>query len=210
MPLSDIYLLVHKQTFGSEVLENAYTFVKLDEGTSVDLNNGFAEDILPAIQQIQCAQIVTQELNTYCLGNLGDSNIKDINTAGHLTGEQMLPVFNAVGYTFRPSSRVVRPGSKRIAGIPESDQVDGTITNSAYITDMNTLKAAFGAYVSDDDTNFFALCIVKRVKYNPDPEKPDHFAYRLPETDEELVYSQIGAVRTSTKITHQVSRGNSG
>lgn len=202
-----LYLLTHMQSFGTEVIENAYTFLKLDTGTAVDLANAFISDVLPHIRQIQCAQIVTTEVKVINLGNLGDSAEVAVNLAGLLTGEQMLPVFNAIGYTFKPASRAVRPGGKRIAGVPESDQVDGTITNSAYITDMNALKAAYGSNISDDDTNFFAFCIVKRVKTAIPGTTPVKYRYTLPGVGVDATVSELSAVLTSTKVSHQVSRG---
>lgn len=209
MALADIFVLVHRQSFGTEKLQNVYTYQRNAAQSALALVTTWIANVLPSIRQIQCAQIVTLDVSAYSLGNEADNWVTDVNLGGLLTGEQMLPVFNAIGYTFRSSSRAVRPGSKRIAGVPESDQVDGSITNTAYITDMNALKTAYGAAIPPASDTFFANVIVKRVKYNPDSTKPLHFAYRYPETDGELVVAQIAAVKTSTKITHQVSRGNS-
>lgn len=69
-----------------------------------------------------------------------------VNGSGHYgsylipTGEQQgtsvragefLPTFNAANITFNPALRLVRPGSKRIAGVLESDQVNGVLTAGA-------------------------------------------------------------------------------
>jgi hypothetical protein len=209
MALADIYVLDHVQRYLAEPIHNLYTFERLGDGTAVELINAFQADLLPGIQILQCEQIVTVALKAYSLGDLGDLSEETINTPGGQDGEEMLPVFNAVNFTLKPASRAVRPGSKRIAGIPESVQADGTINSSPYVTAMESLRIAYGNEISVDETNFWRMVIVKRVKYNPDPEKLDEFAYRYPTAEDPLVFAPLRNVVYTNKVSHQVSRGNS-
>jgi hypothetical protein len=207
MAIVDMYVLDHKQSFNGEPLHNIWTFESLGEGSAVDLINAFQSDLLSVIQPIQCSQIKTESLYAYSLGNLGDLGEETIGTGGGITGE-MLPVFNAVNFTIKPASRAVRPGSKRIAGVPETVQLDGTITDSSYITALNGLRVAMGNEISTDDVNFYRLVTIKRVAYDVPDSDPVRVAYRFPETDGELVFAPVRNILLNTKVSHQVSRGN--
>jgi hypothetical protein len=208
MALADIYVLDHIQSFNNEPIHNIYTFEAISEGSALDLINAFEEDILPSVQLMQCDDLRTEALKAYSLGNLADLNEKTIGTGGGNTSADMLPVFNAVNFSLKPTSRAVRPGSKRIAGVPETVQVNGTITEGGYLTFMENLRVAYGNEVSTDDVNFYRLVIVKRVLYDVPDTDPVRQAYRFPVSDEELVFAALRNVTTTTKVSHQVSRGN--
>lgn len=208
MPIADIYVLDHVQSFLNEPLHNIYTFEKLGITDAQDLINAFQADILPKILSMQVDDVVTKAIKAYSLGDLGDLSEETFNSPGGYDLDEMLPIFNAVNFTLKPAGRAVRPGSKRISGIPESVQVNGTITNATYIGYIEALRSAYGNEVSVDDTNFWKLVIVKRVLYVVPGSSPERTAYRFPETDAELVYSALRNVTTTTKVSHQVSRGN--
>jgi hypothetical protein len=139
---------------------------------------------------------------------LADLNEVAVGETGVYGPDDMLPVFNAINFTFKPTSRAVRPGSKRIAGIPEGAQDKGTIENAPYLALIETLRVAYGNEISVDDTNFWQFVVVKRVPYDVPDSDPVRTAYRFPETDEELVFAPLRVVTTTPKISHQVSRGN--
>jgi len=208
MALADIYVLDHAQSFLGEPIHNLYTYERLGTGSAQDLIDAFQSDMLPAIRTIQASQIKTDYLKAWSLGNLSDMAEEDISSAGLVVDVQMLPVFNAINYSMPSNNREVRGGSKRIAGVPENFQVDGTITDAGYIATLNLLKVAYGAEISVDTTNFWRLSIVKRIKYNPDEARPEHFAYRYPEAGDPLVVAQPRAISLKLKVSHQVSRGN--
>ena len=208
MALVDIFVLDFKQRFGSEEIHNIFTFDRLEDGSApIDLIEAFVEDVVPAINFLQTDDIQNVSATAY---SLGDDDLIDerVVEGGGGSVQDMLPLFNALNFTLKPTTRAIRPGSKRISGIPENVSTNGTITDVDYIAGMEDLRDVFGTNISNDDTNFWAFVVVKRVKYVPDPERPDHFAYRFPETDLELVYAPLRAVLTNTKVSHQVSRGN--
>lgn len=207
MALADIYVLDLQQSFLNEPLHNIFTYERSSTGTAVDLINAFVEDILPLIEPMVSANIKFDGIKAYSLGNLGDLDEQVINEVGLIAGD-MLPIFNAVNYTLKPASRAVRPGSKRFAGIVEAVQVNGVITDASMITAMENLRLVLQDPISDDDTAFWNPIVVKRVKYAVPDSDPVRYAYRFPETDEELVFAGLRAVSTTTKVSHQVSRGN--
>lgn len=209
MALVNIFQLIDKQSFGNEEILNTYFFEAAVGMTAVDVRNAFLEDLMPAIRGIQTDSIVHREIDTMSLGNLGDFDVQSISLSGSGTGLETLPVFNAIGFTLKPATRAVRPGSKRIAGVPENCQNNGEVTQPAYQASMETLRLALDTPISDDDTLFATPIVLKRVKYTVPGSSPARDAYRLPETDAELVFGLLRAVLTSNHITHQVSRGNS-
>jgi len=208
MALIDLFVLDLTQTFLNEPIHNIFTYERQEEdGAPINLINAFIEDVMPALNILQSNKILNRSLKAYSLGSLDLIDERVVAAGGAISGD-MLPVFNAINYTLKPTSRAVRPGSKRFAGVPEAVQVDGTITDAAYITAMEGLRVAIDASISDEVGGFWAPVVVKRVKYVPDPERPDHFAYRFPEIGETPVYAALRAVLLNTKISHQTSRGN--
>ncbi len=208
MALDGIMVLKLFQEFANEQLLNIFTY-QADVGmAAINVRTAFLEDTLPAIRGSQCSQIVTKRIVTQNLGDVGDNDDHDMSLAGAITGDQMLPIFNAIGYTLRPANRVVRPGSKRFAGVSETAQQDGTIVEGGWITAVEATRLALDTPISDDDTLFAYPIVVKRVKYEVPDSDPVRFAYRFPESDLELVFSTLSGVKSSLRITHQVSRGN--
>jgi hypothetical protein len=208
MPLNTIYQLIHNQSFGDEKLLNVYMFNHaVGSGNAGDLASDFLGSIYPAVLDLQCVQIKSDNIEVINLGDLGDFTTL-ATTGDHGTREgEMLPVFNGIGYTFKLNTRAVRNGSKRIAGIPEVEQVDGTITNAGYITAIETLRNAFlNPITGAGDT--WQPVVVKRVRTAITGTVPLKYRYRLPTDDSELVTGDVVAVLSNLKITHQVSRGN--
>jgi hypothetical protein len=164
-------------------------------------------DVYPAINQLASSSIYFLSVYAYSLGNLGDSAEQFIDENG-INGADMLPVFNALGYTLKTANRAVRPGSKRFAGVPEAVQVSGTITDATYVGLMETLRVALDTGLTNDDIQFYTACVVKRIKYEVPGSDPVREAYRWPEDGDPLVVSPLRLVATSKKVTHQTSRGN--
>jgi hypothetical protein len=206
MALNSIYQLIHKQRFESQDLLNVYFFNHAaGTGHALELATDFVTDYLPAIQQIQCTQIETISANVINLGDLAD--FYDLLTPGSVgaNGSDMLPVFAAVGYTFKVSTRAVRPGSKRIVGVPESATTNNKITNSGYIAAQEALRIVLeNNIVGAADT--WEPVILKRVKTLVSGFIPPRYRYTLPTTDSDLVFAHVTAALTSEDITHQVSR----
>jgi hypothetical protein len=207
--LDTIYQLVHEQAFGAEKIANVYYFNRFaGTGSALALALLFESEWLPLIQAVQSTDIDTTGLNVINLGDLADFTFVPEASAGLRTGDS-LPIFNGVGFTFKPSTRAVRPGSKRIAGLSESDTTRGRITNGGELTAIENLRLAYESDLTGG-TDGFEPVIVKRVKTPVVGTVPLQYTYRLPRTDAELVFGTVLAVLSSPVITHQVSRGELG
>lgn len=203
MALADVFKLVDYQRLPSgEQILNTYFFERDDPaGNSTDLLATFNTDMLPVIEGIQSSALVHYLTRCENLGDLGD--FAEQAFSGEV-GSLVAPVRNewdAYAYTLRPSTRDVRPGSKRIGGVPEADAAytNGVVTDASTLILMQALRTQLGASLVGTDANYNPV-IVKRVL--------DGGSYRLPETDGELLAIPVAQVLVNTKISHQVSRGN--
>jgi len=208
MALDNIYVLKDVQTYNNEEILNTYTFEGEEGGSAVDLVNAFIEDMLPEIRPAQASQLTHTLIAAYSLGNLADLGEEVVSLAGLKTGQSILPIFNAYSFTLRPTSRAVRPGSKRIAGVYEDAVINGIIVDPVPLGELEAIRVALDTPISTDDALFYTPVIVKRVKYEVPGSDPVRFAYRYPETDEELVFATLSGVKSSPRISHQTSRGN--
>jgi len=207
--LNTIYQLTHEQAFGAEKIANVYYFNRFaGTGNSLALALLFETEGLPVIQAMQSVDIDTTGINVLNLGDLADFAFVPEASTGARTGDS-LPIFNGVGFTFKPTTRAVRPGSKRIAGLSESDTTRGRVTNGAELAAIETLRLKYETDLTGG-TDGFEPVIVKRVKEPVVGTVPLKYTYRLPRTDAELVYGGVLAVLSSPVITHQVSRGELG
>ncbi len=204
--LDKLHVVDLKQGFAGQDIHSIFSYEDIGDGNSFDLGGAFLEDVLPAWNDAQAVDITNTSLTVINLGDLGDNDFRSLTGGGTISGSGMLPLHDAVNFTMKPSSRAVRPGSKRLSGLVELYQTAGTIDNATYITLLNTLRDAIGDHISLDDTNFYAPCVIKRVKYEVPDSDPVRFAYRFPEIGETPVSSQFAGILINLHISHQVSR----
>lgn len=211
MPIDNVYMLNDVQLVASgEAIENVYFFSNDGAGGSAEsLAQAFQDDILALILDCQAASVSHRIVQVRSLGNPADYfEVALSGVIGSNAGDA-LSAFTALNFTLRPASRVVRPGSKRISGLPDVSSLytDGVVVNATFISTINLLRIALGTQITEL-ANTYTPVIVKRVFVPAD--EPEHGAYyRLPVDDEELVMEPVANVLSNLRLTHQVSRGNS-
>lgn len=215
MSLDQFYQLEHAMNWSNgsgEEMKNIYFYrsgAGFGDATAEELLNGFFEDVLPFVLGVQSAFVDTTRITVVNLGDPMDFS-EAVYTAldGTFTESEALPPFAALNYTLRLSTRAIRPGSKRIPGIPASVSANGIVTSSPYLAAMETLRTKFvipiGTHGGTEDV--FSPVVIKRVPYTTGEGNP---AYRLPETDGELEFGFVVTALTSPRLSHQTSRGNS-
>lgn len=203
MALSDVFKCTDYQRLPSgEQILNTYFYQRLDPaGDAPDLLAAFVSDVGDAVKAVQSVALVHYLWRVESLGDLADFD--EFSVAGDI-GDFSPGVRNewdAYAFTLRPSTRAVRPGSKRIGGVPEADTnyTNGVITGADHLILLQALRVQLGALLEGALSQYQPV-IVKRVL--------DGGSYRLPETDLELVSVPVAQVLFNTKISHQVSRGN--
>lgn len=208
MALADIYQLIHRQVQLGQVIENVYFYERTDPAmVAGDLIVAFQASVLPSVLALQSDSFVTTDLLAASLGDLSDFDEQPLASPGTYGSDDPLPSFNALSFTYKPNSRVVRPGGKRIAGIPEIVTTKNNITDGTYAGRVETLRAAMAANLTASGTAFSPV-IVKRIKTAVAGTTPVKYTYRLPRPGDTLVFSTVKAVLSSLVISHQVSRAN--
>lgn len=180
-----------------------------------NLNTVFMSDVLPHIRGILSATwqantiytIAPQQPDVFAAWAFTPGS-----TPGTRAGEA-LPIYNAWSFETIRQRRDIRNGYKRFGPMSEADQSGGNPTAGA----LPQLTAARNALNANLELEFggggstASMIIVKRVRYNPDPERPDHWSYRLPGPGDPLVYyeaNQWTFDRMTTQNTRKIGRGS--
>lgn len=213
MAIGDLYELTFVQA-DSETLEPIITkwyYAAVDVlGNAQGLFEGWTKDnsLLERINNLQCQTVLNQSIRIINLFSLTDFYENTVEGEGLIASAESLPIHDVVNFTLKLDTRGVRPGSKRLSGIPESVQRQNLIRDGAYITDLNILANLMPDDVVEPLGAVFDPVVVKRIKYTVGEGEEAHDAYRLPANAGEANYGHINAALVNLKVSHQVSRGN--
>jgi len=207
MALNSIFMLSHVQTFSDEEMMSNYFFNKTaGSGTAGDLAAAFIDTFVPAISAFTVSAVINKLIRVINLGDLTDF-VETVDVTAGALADQPLPIFSAVGYTLKLDTRAVRPGSKRISGLSENSGQGGVITDVATFALVNALRELMFAPLTDGSSTWQQV-VLKRVREDVVGTVPLQHTYRLPETDDELIFGSVVECLTSPNLSHQVSRGN--
>lgn len=211
MALSDVFMATFEQhvSGSAEQLLNMFFYRKnTGLGTAQDLWETLTDDgnLIDLINNCQVTQVVNSNLKVINLGDLEDFYDVGVPNGGVLESE-MLPIFNAMSFTLKLSTRAVKPGRKSFSGLGESFQANGVITFGDVLGNMEVLRIALAAVTGVTGGIDYQPVVIKRVLRAADETHPNP-RYTLPITDEELVVADVVAAVFSTRIKHQTSRGN--
>jgi hypothetical protein len=208
--IDQIYQLTDNQRFPTgEIVQNVYFFA--DEGASgsaEDLTLAFNNDMLTGIiRDLQSDDFEHISVEAHSLGAFDDFYVRVLTGAVGGRSGDCLPAFNAINFTLRTSSRAVRPGSKRIGGLPDETTLylNGQVVDSAMLGFMEDIRVAMATVINAGEGDYTPV-VVKRI---PVAATEDHGAYyRLPGIGDVLEYFPVVTCLVNPIITHQVSRGN--
>jgi hypothetical protein len=206
MTLASTYILRHIQNCQGQEIENVYMFDHiLGTGNSGNLAFDFETNWLPLIAALQTSAMAHKGLIVYNMSDLSDFVTLPLAGNGTYGPVEQLPTFAAVGYSFKVDTRAVRPGSKRIAGIPEAVTSLNTVADAGYLALVESLRLAFqGTMVGV--SNSWKQIVVKRTKTAIPGTLPVKYAYRLPTTELDYVSGTVTAALANVILTSQVSR----
>jgi hypothetical protein len=174
------------------------------DGDASDLLASFEVQVINIIDNIQSLDFEWRTAVARCLSNLTDDAELDITLAGAVAVESF-PNTVAANFTLRPSSRLVRPGSKRIAGIPEDAGNHNEWNDAGWLADAANVVTALGATINGTGGlgADYDPVIVKRIPYTTSGGNP---GYRLPENNSEANVVPVAGVFLSLVPSHQISR----
>jgi len=192
-------------------MSNVFFYHSEVSGVSAsNLAGAFSEDMMVKINDLQCDDVTNVLIRVLSLQDLADFHEAAMAGAGANTSSEPMPQHDALNFTLRVNTRAVKPGSKRISGIPESAQAGGFITVGSYITQMNALRTALYTPVvgTSTPTLIYDPVVIKRIKEVETIDGKEVITYRLPGIGDEVVYGTVTTALINTRISHQTSRGN--
>lgn len=177
-----------------------------------DIADGFAAFMWIQQRDLMADSVYLNYVEAVNLFNLSEYALKPYDVgeiSGNLAGE-VAPPGVAINFLLRRTSRLVRNGSKRIGGVPNSAFLEGKIVDVGYLGELALMNAKLAAIwtepVSDAE---LTPCIVKRIK-TANPDYPDSskypFKYTLPTTQGEAILSVVRSAQFSLYASSQASR----
>ena len=145
--VGDLYTLKFNQSlFGMPVL-NVFGFEStITPGTAADLAAQWITDTMPFIQAIENENALQLGVEVINQNDPGDYALQAVTgQTGDRTGES-LPAYATWTFKFARTTRAVRNGFKRFAGVSESDNDNGAAA-SAIISDLDACATALAAPV---------------------------------------------------------------
>ncbi|MDE8535455.1 hypothetical protein PZC41_14195 [Staphylococcus aureus] len=213
MAAGDLYELIFEQRFlGQQVLnvfhyEQAATIQPLGGSVEDVLLAEFEEQKIPAFTAVHSTDVSYVSLRCRSLFDASKSAVKLLTGGGGLSSQidQVLPAFATMSFTLNPAEPIVRKGAKRVAGVLESVQADGILTDASYLVVLNALAEAFetpitGGLIIQDPVWYPVL--VKRIKEGV----PGEEVYRLPANSQEAQFTRIKEAVLQLLISTQNSR----
>lgn len=198
-----IYQLIDKQRIDGEEILNVYFYANSGTSSPGEVSDLFIAEMIPEIIDIQGVDLMHEILVTRNILDLEADTVTVVDAAGSVA-EEAFPSVVAAAYTLRPSSRTIRPGSKRYCGIPESFSNHNVWNAVGALIDFEGLRVKLSDALVGIASSY-TPCVVKRIPYTTPGGNP---AYRLPATEAEANISEVITALFDINVSHQVSRGN--
>jgi len=209
--VGNIYELVDVQAFQGQEVLNVY-FYRVQEiavstlATAAQvLGENWIDQILPDIAYVQVADLVHTGLRVRNLFVPGDAWETSVSVPGVNESADYLPIFDAFKFTLDGETHDVRKGRKSIAGISESVQTNGVVTDTGTLTDLGNTSDALARAVQVGlilPSDVFFPCLVKRVRSGV----AGAYTYELPTDVFTSVSTQVISALFDVLISSQVSR----
>lgn len=184
---------------------NIFHYLVTSEGLPTETDNaldamgyGFWANIRTALKAITANSVVYTEVQAFRLDAAGDEIVGESFSLSTAEGQggvasESLPPFVSYGYRYNRQTTDFRHGYKRFMGVPEANQINGTLAAAAQ-TNVNALATALAASVTahtDTFTPFVGgatmIPVIQRRTLNG-----DELATPLYQTPSSIVFVAIG------------------
>lgn len=204
----DLVELVHEQTYLGQIVNNVYYFRAVADTTLLTLTSWFEANVVPGMKNNQVDLVTHVNLRTRNVFLDSETYEEPLTGTGLLvSGLGELPSFVAYAIRLDHDNGAVRPGFKRIVGVPE-DSIENALLTSSRVTALTTVAGLLVNPASTVNPQFEHV-VVGRVCETPNPTPgaiPACLKYRLPETQAELVAGVILTAEVYAQPTTQNSR----
>lgn len=161
----DYYEIIDKQVQGGQTILNVYVYRATGtDSNAIAVADTFNSDLLPSIAALQSGLLQHVETTVNNLMDLSDF----ANIATAVTGAQggdALPPYDAVALFYQRTTRASRNGWKRIAGVPENHQNNGTLDSTILASWVTIANLLLGPVVSTVHT----VTLVPYIWRRPNP-----------------------------------------
>jgi len=208
MALSDMYQVTHKMTQQGQTILSVYHAERASAAEEAqEINDAFANSILPILKLQQVTTIVSVEVTSFNLATTTDFHTQDLSGNDGLRAAAASPTFISGAVRFPTLDRAVRSGHKRFCGMAELDYTDGVLSATAIGLLEDVADALIANWLANVDSHIVcSYAIIKRVCDETDPITGKCTKYRLPETDGELVFYEPTSRLVNSDVSSQVSR----
>lgn len=208
MALADFWQITDRQNYATQEVLNVWHARALNPGLSVaGVYAAFRDSVLLSIAPQQSNVVQRGNTEVFNIGNPLFFGTFDSSSYPGLVVGDSLPPHNALGVVANRGRRDMHNGAKRIIGLIETDQANGTLLagiRANWQTIFNVLSTPWqiAALPGVDQMRWV---IIKRVCQTVGPTG-DCIEYRLPQTDAELVSYDVASCTVRARVTSQVSR----
>jgi hypothetical protein len=208
MPLSDWYELIDVQIFSAQTVINVYHLEKQNPAFQAsEIFDAFQDSVVPSLLTVQHQSIVHSEVTVRNLADPLDFFTGVLSPDEGLITGVALTSFTAATIQFNRLRTDMKNGMKRFAAGSEATALTNFWT-AGFVVDLTTLGSAVVLPWERLPFPGVEVCkfgIIKRVCTTQPPPTPCP-KYRLPETDEELVFYIPLTFVVRDTIRSQVSR----
>lgn len=198
----DVYQIVDKSLFQGQECLNVYFYQArnvLGAPTALDMSDAYIGQLLPAVLDIQNADLLHTEIRVQNLFDPADVHVEAISEPGvGGAGDDLMPIFNSIAFRLVGDNGAVRNGAKRYAGLTEGQFTDGVVTGAGYIAVLDDLADLLFDTLLFGVIEQFVPVIVKRILVGSD--------YVLPSSLVEATLSSVIDAIWTPLATSQVSR----
>jgi len=189
MASGDHYEILDFQELQGQECLNVYVYQATgSDVNAVNVKTVFNDGVAVHMLDLQNEHITHTHIQVINLDDPTDFSDTVVEEAGNVSGD-CLPPYDAFAIRFVRTSREVRHAHKRIAGVSESAQAQGTL-NSGTITNLEAIAAFIaGPIVSSDP----AITLTFKIWRRPTLSAPQQFF-------------DIGSYVVNTNVSTQVSR----
>jgi len=162
MAIGNHYILIDLQVVDSMEMLNVYAYEQTTgSGDSSALAAAYVDSILPSMKAFQSSGL--EHIKVQVTNKEVPSDFTELATAvsGEISGER-LPPFCAFSVQLSRASRASRNGHKRVGGVPEVSQQQGTLSSGA-LAQLQTYADAIAAPLVDSDGNSWTPKIWRRL-----------------------------------------------
>ena len=194
-----IFEIIDRQSYLGQEVINRYWYL-LDNLSPPVLNSlasDFSNTVIGDVIGFQNEALTHLDLTIINHSNPASFGLFSINLDGLLVGTDLLPPFCALGVRLNRTSRELRNGQKRYAGIRETAQVDG-IFDSGFLAGVAANVAGLTATLTESIRNYVPVIVRNK------PTKTDLTID--PNDAATWKYVTIGGVTIKNTVTTQNSR----